>query len=141
MVDATDVKAHPTASSLNKGVVHPAWSVAAEGMTSKRPVVCDRPGRPVRLHLREGQCSNFASAAVLLRERPGGTALMGDKGYDSDKIRTRLESRTARGCTQWAIRLRTCWPDSRTGAGLPPAMTAVLLFLSAILLGATVLFW
>ena len=92
MVDATDVKAHPTASSLNKqgGGASRLIGGARGSMTSKRPVVCDRHGRPVRLHLREGQCSDCTGAAVLLKDLPGGTALMGDKGYDSDKICTRL---------------------------------------------------
>ncbi len=46
MMDATDIKAHPTASSFNKG-----------GMTSKLHGVCDSKGGPLRLHLSEGQCS------------------------------------------------------------------------------------
>ncbi len=43
MIDATDLKTHPTASSLNKG-----------GMTSKLHGVCHSKGGPRRLHLREG---------------------------------------------------------------------------------------
>lgn len=49
MVDTTDVKAHPTASSLNKGVASRLIGGARGSMASKRPVVCDRHGRPVRL--------------------------------------------------------------------------------------------
>ena len=60
------------------------------GLTSKLHVVCDRQGRPVRLHLSEGQCSDFTGADLLLRDLPGATTLMGDKGYDSNKIRTML---------------------------------------------------
>ena len=49
MVDATDVKGRPTASSLNKGVgASRVVGGARGGMTSKRPVVCDRRGRPGR---------------------------------------------------------------------------------------------
>ena len=39
MIDATDVKVHPTASSLNKRCVPCLSSGAKGGMTSKRPVV------------------------------------------------------------------------------------------------------
>ena len=67
MIGATDLKAHPTACSLNKG----------GGMTSKLHGVCDSKGGRLRLHLREGQCSDFTSAD-------------GDQGYDRDKIRKML---------------------------------------------------
>ncbi|MXY18984.1 MAG: transposase, partial [Synechococcus sp. SB0664_bin_36] len=90
-----------------------------EGLTSKLHVVYDKQGRPVRLHLSQGQCGDFTGADLLLRDLPDATTLMGDKGYDSDKIRTRLleqgitpasppdgtatrGSLPARGCTRWA---------------------------------------
>ncbi len=66
MIDATDVKAHPTASSLNKG-----------GMTSKLHGVCHSKGGPLRLHLCEGQCSDFTGTDVL--DLPPAGAVMGDK--------------------------------------------------------------
>ena len=55
MIDTTDIKAHPTASSLNKGGCAPRLIGGAKGdMTSKLHVVCDSKGGPLRLHLREG---------------------------------------------------------------------------------------
>ena len=58
MMDATDVKAHPTASSLNKGhvpgLIRRLSDPPCRGPTSKRPVVCDKKRCPVRLHLSEG---------------------------------------------------------------------------------------
>ena len=45
IIDATSIKAHPTASSLNKG-------------------------GPLRLHLSEGQCSDFTGADVLPKGLP-----------------------------------------------------------------------
>ncbi len=54
MLDATDIKAHPTASSFNKGVPPRLIGGAKEGMTSKLHGVCDSKGGPLRLHLREG---------------------------------------------------------------------------------------
>ena len=44
----------------------------------------------MRLHLSEGQCSDFTGAEVLLRDLPPATALIGDKGYDSYIIRSLL---------------------------------------------------
>ncbi len=55
MLDATDIKAHPTASSLNKGGVPPRLIGGAKGgMTSKLHGVRHSKGGSLRLHLREG---------------------------------------------------------------------------------------
>ena len=68
MLDATDVKAHPTASSLNKGGCTPRLIGGTKGgMTNKLHGVCHSKGGPLRLHLREGQCSGFTGADVLLK--------------------------------------------------------------------------
>ena len=68
MLDATDVKAHPTASSLNKGGAPlPSWWHQG-GMTSKLHGVCDSKGGRLRLHLSEGQCSDFTGADVVLKD-------------------------------------------------------------------------
>ncbi len=49
MLDATDIKAHPTACSLNKGGMSPPdWSYQG-GMTSKLHGVCHSKGGPLRL--------------------------------------------------------------------------------------------
>ena len=68
MLDATDVKAHPTTSSLNKGGCTPRLIGGTKGgMTNKLHGVCHSKGGPLRLHLREGQCSGFTGADVLLK--------------------------------------------------------------------------
>ena len=54
-------------------------SLREGGPTSKLHVVCDTQGRPVRLHLSQGQCSDFTGADPLLRDLPGATTLMGDR--------------------------------------------------------------
>ena len=59
-------------------------------MNSKLHVLCNCDGYSVRLHLSEGQCSDFIGAEVLLGDLPPATALIGDKGYDSNKIRNLL---------------------------------------------------
>ena len=146
MLDTTYLKAHRTASRLNKGVggTWINWANLTED-SSKLHVVCDQQGRPVQLHLSEGQWSDFTGVDVLLRDLPGATSLMGDKRYDGNKIRTMLMEQAshpvsrpsgtvtsrfipARGRTQWTIRWKTCWPNARTGTPLQPAMTAVPIF-------------
>ena len=54
------------------------------GLTSKLHVARDRQGRPVRLHLSEGQCSDFTGADVLLRDLPEASVLIGDKGQQQN---------------------------------------------------------
>ncbi len=74
MIDATYIKAHSTASSLNKGGAPRLIGATKGGMTSKLHGVCDSKGGPLRLHLREGQCRDFTGADVLrkgCRLRPG----------------------------------------------------------------------
>ncbi|BCK75486.1 transposase [Acetobacter aceti NRIC 0242] len=49
--------------------------------------MCDGQGRPVRLHLTAGQLSDFKGADILLSDLPDGTEeVIGDRGYDSNKI-------------------------------------------------------
>ncbi len=87
MIDATDIKSHPAASSLNKGGCSPPGWWRQGGMTSKLHGVCHSKGGPLRLHLSEGQCSDFTGADMLLKDLPPAAMVMGDKGYDRDKTR------------------------------------------------------
>ncbi len=52
-------------------------------MTSKLHGVCGSKGGPLRLHLSEGQCSDFTGADVLLKDLPPVATVMGDQGYDN----------------------------------------------------------
>jgi transposase len=61
--------------------------------------VCDDLGRPVRLHLTAGQVSDFKGADVLLADLPDETEeVIGDRGYDSNKIRQSLADRNITAC-------------------------------------------
>ena len=95
MLDATDIKAHPTACS--RGVPPPDWGTKG-GMTSKLHGVCDSKDRPLRLHLSEGQCSDFTGADVVLKDLPPAATVMGDQGYDRDKIRKMLSQQGIPPC-------------------------------------------
>ncbi len=55
-------------------------------------------GGPLRLHLREGQCSDFTGADVLLKNLPSAATVIGDQGYDSDKIRKMLAQQDIMPC-------------------------------------------
>ena len=46
----------------------------------------------------EGQCSDFAGADVLLKDLPPAAMVIGDQGYDSDKIRKMLAQQGITPC-------------------------------------------
>ncbi|GBR10222.1 transposase [Acetobacter oeni LMG 21952] len=61
--------------------------------------MCDGQGRPVRLHLTAGQVSDFKGAYVLLADLPDETQeVLGDRGYDSNRIRQNLAERNITAC-------------------------------------------
>jgi transposase len=67
-------------------------------LNTKLHALCDNSGRPVRLHLTEGQRSDFKGAYVLLKDLPQAETLIGDRGYDSNKIRTLLAQQKINPC-------------------------------------------
>ena len=71
MIDATHIKAHPTASSLNKGGAPYLIGGTKGGMTSKLHGVCHSKGGPLRLHLSEGQCMVLMCCSKTCRLWPG----------------------------------------------------------------------
>ncbi|WP_408870962.1 IS5 family transposase [Acetobacter fabarum] len=100
MIDATHLKAHRTSASLLKKGLFPANIGRTKGgLNSKLHAVCDDQGRPVRLHLTAGQVSDFRGADVLLADLPDETEeVIGDRGYDSNKIRQSLACRNITAC-------------------------------------------
>lgn len=52
--------------------------------------VCDGHGRPIVLLLTEGQMSDHKGAALLLPTLPSARELLGDRGYDSNRLRAAL---------------------------------------------------
>ncbi len=56
-------------------------------MSSRLHRVCGSKGCPRRLYLSKVQCSDFAGADVLLKDLPPTAAIIGDQGYDNNKIR------------------------------------------------------
>ena len=69
------------------------------GLNSKLHAVCDGQGRPVRLHLTAGQVRDFKGADVLLADLSDETEqVIGDRRYDSNKIRQSLADRNITAC-------------------------------------------
>lgn len=62
------------------------------GLTTKVHVLVDAEGRPVRLHLSEGQASDCKQAEPLLEWLSEDSILLADKAYDSDAIRSAVEA-------------------------------------------------
>ncbi len=128
-------------------------------MTSKLHGVCHSKGGPLRLHLSEGQCSDFTGADVLLKDLPPAATVMGDKGYDRDKIRKMLSQQGIPPCIPpHSCRKKPVHDSKRLyrkrhkienlfsrQKDWRPIETrydgCAHVFCSAILLAATVLFW
>ncbi|MFT8417297.1 MAG: IS5 family transposase [Acetobacter sp.] len=100
MIDATHLKAHRTAASLlKKGLFPHHIGRTKGGLNSTLHAVCDGEGRPVRLHLTACQVSDFKGADVLLANLQEETEeALGDRGYDSNKIRQSLADRNITAC-------------------------------------------
>ena len=129
------------------------------GLTSKLHVVCDGKGRPVRLHLSEGQCSDFTGADLLLQDLPQARVVIGDKGYDSNKIRTLLLEQGITPCIPCRRNRNQKVPYSKRLYKMRHKVENLFaklkdwrriatrydrcahIFLSALLLAATLIFW
>ena len=67
-------------------------------MNSQLHVLSDGVGRPIGLHLSEGQRSDFKGADVLLSELPAAQVLIADRGYDSSRVRKMLADQNIESC-------------------------------------------
>jgi transposase len=67
-------------------------------LNSKLHAICDGQGRPVALLLTEGQMSDHKGAALLLPVLPPARELLGDRGYDSNRLRAALIERGIAPC-------------------------------------------
>jgi len=65
------------------------------GLTTKVHALTDARGLPIKLALTPGQAHDANGAAVLLTDLPDGSVLLGDKAYDADWIRERIEAQGA----------------------------------------------
>ena len=67
-------------------------------MTTKLQVVCDGKGRPLLLHLAEGQANDHKTAAAVIGDLPRANALLADRAYSSAVFRQALVERGITPC-------------------------------------------
>ncbi len=67
-------------------------------MNTKLHAVTDAIGRPVTFFMSAGQVSDYTGAAALLRELPEADWLIADRGYDADWFRYALEDKEIKPC-------------------------------------------
>ena len=65
------------------------------GLTTKIHALVDSNGLPITLKLTEGQAHDGRSAADMLGDLGPGQILLGDRAYDSDALRARLQAQGA----------------------------------------------
>jgi transposase len=129
------------------------------GMNTKLHAVTDANGRPISLFMTAGQVSDYTGAAALLDSLPKTQWLLGDRGYDADWFRDALQAKGITPCIpgrksrnepikydkrRYKSRNRIeimfgrlkDWRRVATRYDRCPTV-----FLSAIALAATVLFW
>ena len=67
-------------------------------MNTKLHAVTDVNGRPISLFMTAGQVSDYIGAAALLDSLPRAQWLLGDRGYDADWFRDALQARGITPC-------------------------------------------
>ena len=68
------------------------------GMNTKLHAVTDANGRPISLFMTAGQVSDYIGAAALLDSLPRAQWLLGDRGYDADWFRDALQAKGIMPC-------------------------------------------
>ncbi len=67
-------------------------------MNTKLHAVTDAKGRPLRFFMTAGQVSDYTGAAALLGSLPAAEWLIADRGYDADWFREALKDKGIRAC-------------------------------------------
>jgi len=67
-------------------------------MNTKLHAICDSQGRPLNLFVTAGQVSDYIGARALLSSLPEVDWLLGDRGYDTDWFRDALKDKGIRAC-------------------------------------------
>jgi len=128
-------------------------------MDTKLHAVTDTNGRPIRFFMTSGQISDYTGARALVSSLPSADWLLGDRGYDADWFREALVDKGIKPCIPGRkSRDKTIRYDKRRykrrnrieimfGRLKDWRRVATRydrcpkVFLSAIALAATVLFW
>jgi transposase len=67
-------------------------------MNTKLHAVTDENGRPISFFMSAGETSDFTGAAALLNSLPPAQWLLADRGYDADWFREGLKNRGIKAC-------------------------------------------
>jgi len=67
-------------------------------MNTKLHAVTDARGRPISFFMTAGQVSDYTGAAALLGSLPKAQWLLGDRGYDADWFREALQEKGIAPC-------------------------------------------
>jgi transposase len=94
LIDSSAVKAHRSASG-EKGEINQAIGRSRGGRTTKIHALADHLCRPVAFLLTGDHVADCVAADTLLDQMPATDILNGDKGYDSDAVRRKIESKGA----------------------------------------------
>jgi transposase len=128
-------------------------------MNTKLHAICDSEGRPINLFATAGQVSDYIGARALLDGLPAVKWLLGDLGHDADWFREALLDKGIRACIPGRKQRKTTvkydkrrykrrnrveimfgrlkhWRRVATRYDRCPKV-----FLSAIALAATVIYW
>ena len=98
LIDGTHMVAHQCASNPRGGAEAQAMGRTRGGRNTKLMVVTDLKGRALSMKLIPGQAYEGAHVIELLENEEAAVLLVGDKGFDSDKLRAALEALGHRHC-------------------------------------------
>ena len=96
--DPFEGPSHGLQSGVEKGWRGRLIGRTKGSMNSKLHAVTDAAGRPLRLFLSGGQCSDYIGARALLETLPSAAYLLADRGYDADWYREGLEENGITPC-------------------------------------------
>ena len=93
LINSSAVKAHRCASGGKGGSAIKGSGGRAVGVTTKIHALTDGLCRPIAFLLTGGQVADCTAADLLLERMPGSPILLGDKGYDTNAIRHKVEGK------------------------------------------------
>ena len=95
MIDSTTIRIHPCSSGYSKNCQkQEALGRSVGGFTTKIHALVDALGNPLKIKLTPGQDADIKQAAELL-EGIETSAVLADKGYDSDEL---VDNLNEKGC-------------------------------------------
>ncbi|MEM9049211.1 MAG: IS5 family transposase [Pseudomonadota bacterium] len=101
MIDSSSIRVHQHgANGPKKGGRSGCMGRSRGGLTTKIHALVDTEGRPIHLKLTAGQAHDGRSAADMFETVQAGDILLGDRAYDSDRLRAELKDRDAWACVR-----------------------------------------